>query len=140
MPTTRLYLASALCTLTVASTAEAADLAVEVRGLASDRGAVNVALFDRAETFTKTALIGKSTPATSKPAVVVFRNVTPGAYAVGAFHDANNNGKLDTNLLGLPTEKYGFSRDAMGAFGPPSFDAAKITVGKDNVSIVINLR
>lgn len=140
MPSPLLKFAAALCGLSLASDVAAADLTVEVRGLANERGTVNVALFDKAENFTKTALVGESAPATLKPAVLVFRNVAPGSYALAAFHDANSNGKLDTNMLGLPTEKYGFSRDAMGAFGPPRFDAAKITVGKDNLSIIINLR
>lgn len=60
-----------------------------------------------------------------KRAVCTFVNVKPGTYGMSAYHDANNNGKLDTNAIGLPTEDYCASRDARGTFGPPSFDDAK---------------
>ena len=51
--------------------------------------------------------------------------VKPGTYAVSTFHDENSNGKLDTNLLGIPTEGVGASNNAKGHFGPPKFDDAK---------------
>jgi len=58
-------------------------------------------------------------------AVCAFKDVPKGVYGISAFHDENNNGKLDTNFIGLPTEDYGASRDARGNFGPPSFSDAK---------------
>jgi len=45
-------------------------------------------------------------------------------YAVSVFHDENYNGKLDTNLLGIPREGVGASNDARGNFRPPKFGAA----------------
>ena len=132
--------AAALAASAMLASAAAADLQVEVRGLAGETGTVNVGLFDRAASFPKQTVAGARVPAATKPAIVVFRNLAPGEYAVSAFHDANSNGTLDKNLLGMPTEKYGFSRDAAGNMGPPSFDAAKITFGTENQTIVINLR
>ena len=55
----------------------------------------------------------------------VFAGVEPGVYALSAIHDENDNGKLDTNFLGIPTESWCTSRDAPAFFGPPSFDNAK---------------
>ena len=60
-------------------------------------------------------------------AVCVFNGVPSGVYGLSAFHDQNNNGKLDTNFIGLPTEDYCASRDARGSFGPPSFADAKFS-------------
>ena len=51
----------------------------------------------------------------------------------------NGNEKLDTNLVGIPSEPYGFSRNARGRFGPPSFDDLAIEVGDDDLSIDIEL-
>jgi hypothetical protein len=39
-------------------------------------------------------------------------------------HGENSNGKLDTNLLGIPTEGYGFSNNATALIGTPSFSDA----------------
>jgi uncharacterized protein (DUF2141 family) len=55
------------------------------------------------------------------------------------FADENGNGKLDTNLVGMPTERYGFSNDAKGNRGAPEFDAAAIAVDAD-LQAVIHLR
>jgi uncharacterized protein (DUF2141 family) len=60
-------------------------------------------------------------------AVCVFKGVTKGVYGISAFHDQNNNGKLDTNFIGLPTEDYCASRDARSSFGPPRFGDAKFS-------------
>ena len=45
-------------------------------------------------------------------------------YAVAAFQDENGDGILNSNVVGMPTENYGFSNDARGLFGPPDFDDA----------------
>jgi len=43
---------------------------------------------------------------------------------MAVIHDENMNGKLDTNWLGIPKEGYGFSNNARGVAGAPSFSAA----------------
>lgn len=48
-----------------------------------------------------------------------------GTYAVSCFHDVNNNGVLDKNMLGIPTEPYGFSMGARPKFRAPSWEEAK---------------
>ena len=40
-----------------------------------------------------------------------IENLQPGEYAAFAFHDGNGNGKVDSNLVGVPTEGFGFSND-----------------------------
>ena len=126
-------------TLIAATPARAGDLIVEIKGAASTRGSVLVALFATPAVFPDKPTTGVMVPAKAVPVLAIFRNLAPGVYAVSAFHDANGNGKLDKNLLGIPTEKYGFGHDAMGTMGPPTFQAASITMGPVNQTIVINL-
>ena len=57
-----------------------------------------------------------------------FTGLPPGRYALSAFQDVNGNGELDENLLGVPTEPYGFSGNVRGKLAPPSFDDAAITL------------
>jgi uncharacterized protein (DUF2141 family) len=61
---------------------------------------------------------------TAKP-ICVFRGIPEGTYGLSAFHDKNGNGKLDTNLVGMPTEDYCASNNARGFMGPPSFADAQ---------------
>jgi uncharacterized protein (DUF2141 family) len=68
-----------------------------------------------------------------------FLNIPPGTYALAVIHDDNMNGKLDTNWLGIPTEGYGFSNDAKGVLGPPSFSAASFPYDGQDLEMRISL-
>jgi uncharacterized protein (DUF2141 family) len=68
-----------------------------------------------------------------------FEDIPPGTYAIGVIHDENMNGKLDTNFLGIPTEGYGFSKDAKALIRVPSFSAASFSYDGQNVDLTISL-
>ena len=59
-------------------------------------------------------------------------------YAIGIFVDKNYNNKMDRNLFGVPKEQFGFSNNAKGNFGPPSFKDASFVVSGD-INLDINL-
>lgn len=61
-----------------------------------------------------------------------------GEYAVTTFLDENNNAKLDTNLMGIPKERFGFSNNPTILTGAPSFQECEFSVSAAK-SIVINL-
>ncbi len=65
-------------------------------------------------------------PISGGTAVTTFEDVPAGPFAVSVYHDEDGDGKLDTNLVGIPSENYGFSADASGVFGPPSFEEASL--------------
>ncbi|MFG0267593.1 MAG: DUF2141 domain-containing protein [Rhodopirellula sp. JB055] len=50
----------------------------------------------------------------------------PERFAIAAFHDTDNDGALSRNQFGIPAERYGFSNNARGKFGPPAFKEAVI--------------
>ncbi|MCR4291512.1 MAG: DUF2141 domain-containing protein [Candidatus Kuenenia sp.] len=68
-----------------------------------------------------------------------FLHIPPGTYALVAVHDENINGKLDTNWLGIPKEGYGFSNDAKGVLGAPSFSAAGFSYDGRNLDMTVCL-
>lgn len=68
-----------------------------------------------------------------------FEDIPPGTYAMAVVHDENMNGKLDANWLGVPSEGYGFSNDASGVLGPPSFSAASFKYDGQNVDLTMTL-
>jgi uncharacterized protein (DUF2141 family) len=63
-----------------------------------------------------------------------------GNYSIKAFHDQNGNSRLDTNFMGKPTERYGFSNHADGRFGPPPFSQTVITINSPVTEIEIHLQ
>jgi uncharacterized protein (DUF2141 family) len=129
----------ALCSIAVRAAAE--DLTIEVQHVTPNAGPVMVAVYDKAEDFPtpEKGLNGQAIEAQSDSAVATFHGLAAGRYAVAVYQDLNRNGKLDKNFLGLPTEPYGFSKDARGSFGPPSFDAAAVDIPATQ-RVVINLR
>ncbi len=62
-----------------------------------------------------------------------IHDLTIGSYAIGVFHDANANGKLDT-VLGIPGEGYGFSRNPPFRARAPHFEEAMIDIESDTAS------
>ena len=126
--------ATVACAASLAFGAAAADLEVRIEGLRSADGDVRVALHRQvsgAEAIDEAVVVGAiMRPAASGTVRVIFADVVPGAYAVAAFHDADGDGELAQNFLGMPTEGYGFSNGAVGFMGPPSFADAAVTVGE----------
>lgn len=121
--------------------AQALTLTVEFTDARSTQGSVNAALYSSDSTWLQTAQAAQidKTDAAGDKTVLVFRNLEPGRYAISAYHDENGNGKLDTNVVGLPVERFGFTRDARGHMGPPAFGDAAVDLQADT-TLRITLR
>ncbi|MGQ2978492.1 MAG: DUF2141 domain-containing protein [Polaromonas sp.] len=130
MPTRILWpLLSALSALLAAAAVHAGDLTIDITIPDQRQGDVRAALFDKAEAFPRgTPLRTAIAPSVGGKATLRFDGLPPGDYALTAFLDENSNSKLDANLFGLPTDPYGFSRNARGMTGPPPFTDAAFRV------------
>ena len=62
-----------------------------------------------------------------------------GQYAIALYQDINNNGKLDTNFLGIPKEPIGFSNITDNISSKPKFADCAFTYDADNTTITIKL-
>jgi uncharacterized protein (DUF2141 family) len=136
--TTCLVVATAFLS-THAIDAHAADVSLTINGV-GDKGNVMVALYKKDDKWLGKSTMGTMVAAKKEGVTVSFKDLPEGEYAVSLFVDENSNGKMDTNAIGIPVEAYGFSNDASGNFGPPSFEQAKFIVGKDKTAITITLR
>lgn len=137
----RLVLLSLIAGMLYAGVAEAQTVVtVTIEGVRADEGTIRVALFDNRKDFLKKAAYTAARDVTSETVLVSFPAVTPGKYGISAFHDRDGNGELSTNGLGIPTEGFGFGNDAMGIFGPPSFDRASVEVQGDTMVVRLRLR
>lgn len=132
---------TALLTLALAAPlAHGADLVIHVANVKSANGQVMVALYDQAGTFLERPARVTKAPADTAGTTLVFRDLAPGDYGFSVFHDANDNGRLDTNPMGIPTEPIAFSNDAQGRMGPPAFDAVKLAVPAAGLATTVSLR
>lgn len=89
-----------------------------------NKGVVRCGLFRR-DGWLKDPVQFSIAPIHGGIALCVFKRIPKGVYGLSGFHDENNNGKLDTNFLGMPLEDYCASRGARGTLGPPSFKDAQ---------------
>jgi uncharacterized protein (DUF2141 family) len=117
------------------------SLALDVAKLRSTHGMIRICL----------TAVPKNFPACGNGALAVTRSVPAsghdisyeglpyGSYAIAVIHDENGNGKLDT-FAGIPREGFGFSRNPVITFGPPSFDAAHFTLATDANAQQIRMR
>jgi len=107
------------------------NLTINFKGFKSSEGKIYVGLHDKEENFLKVRCKEAVAEIIDNSVKVVFNDVNSGEYAVSAFHDENDNHKLDTNFIGIPKEPIGISNDAKGFMGPPKFKDAKFTVDSD---------
>lgn len=126
----------------MATMASTTTLTVDIGPLKTVEGKMFLALYDSPAAFLddEQAVRREIAEIDQPDFQFTFDNLPPGTYAVAVFQDVNNNGKLDTNAFGFPKEPYGFSNDARGTFGPPSFQQAAFPLLEGTKSIRIKLR
>jgi uncharacterized protein (DUF2141 family) len=119
---------------------QAADVTLEVEGLDASRlqgATLMVAVFTDPATWLRQPQAAHRFPlgvdAASGKLSVVIKDLPAGPLALSLFQDANANGRVDMNAMGIPVEPYGFSNNAVGNFGPPKFDQAVLTPGPGQV-------
>ena len=119
--------------LSITATAKAPDpvlrgkLIVQIEGIRESSGEIGVLLFDRATGFpgdSKASIRHRVVPARTGQVALNFEDLPFGTYAVAVIHDLNGNRQVDTNLLGIPKEGYGFSNNARSLFRAPRFHEA----------------
>ena len=121
--------------------ASAADLAIRVTGLRSGAGDVHYGVYNDPRQFPKPGgRVAKGfVKARTGGVTIMVRGLAAGTYAVAVYHDENGNGAFDQGIFGIPLEDYGFSNDASGFFGPPSFADAAFRIGAAGGRITIRL-
>lgn len=117
----------------------AQNLTLEVHDVENVKGHLYVAIYNSKETFMKKPLAAFRIDVKDKVLSIPCQGLPAGTYAISAFQDENANGKMDTAAFGLPTEKFGFSNDAEGVMGPPSYEKCSFTFAED-MTLVIHLK
>jgi uncharacterized protein (DUF2141 family) len=135
-----IFAAFTTCIAAAAVPAGAADLTIAIDGVASAGGKVMVALYDSTGPFPGKPMRAAAVPATAGAVQVQIKDLPAGDYAFAVYHDANDNGKLDRNAVGMPVEDYAFSNNALGKHGPPAFADARFAVPAAGATARVNLR
>ena len=108
-------------------------LSIHISGISKIKGSLFIAVFRATDDF---PVFGKQfkgivKEVEGKSQNYTFDDLPEGEYALAIYQDENRNKILDKNLLGIPTEIYGFSNNARRSFSAPSFQEAKFKLNKD---------
>ena len=108
-------------------------LSIHISGISKIKGSLFIAVFRATDDF---PVFGKQykgivKEVEGKSQNYTFDNLPEGEYALAIYQDVNRNKILDKNLLGIPTEIYGFSNNARRTFSAPSFQEAKFKLNRD---------
>jgi uncharacterized protein (DUF2141 family) len=126
--------------LVLAPLARAGELTVQITDIRNTQGTLMVAVVNTEAGWNnqeKPVAAQKLTP-TGKELVLTFQ-LPAGSYAVQVMHDENDNGKLDANFMGIPTEGYGFSNNPQ-VMRRAHFSEAKFDVSEAPSTVVVRLR
>ena len=117
-----------------------AALTVTVTGLDSDDGQIMVGLYDTESGFeTEQEFMGQTKTVSGDSVSLTFDDLPVGRYAVKVFHDEDSDNALDTNVLGIPSEPYGFSNNASDPFSAPEWSEAEFMLPRGRMTQTIDL-
>ena len=121
------------------------ELRMQISGISPCKGSLMLAVYDKAAGFMQIGqAVAKSqiplAPAKCEPTLIHHLALAYGEYAVVVFHDANGNGELDSNWLGMPTETWGVSNKVRSAMRAPKFAESRFSFTPAHSLISIDLQ
>ncbi len=127
------------CTIVFFATqmqAQNGKLIVSFENLKSNDGTVMVALFEGKENFSKHEATQKvALSIENNSAVWSLESLPEGKYIIIAYHDENENQKIDLGPMGIPVEGYAFSNNTVTEMGPPNPDDMLFEVKANEMTI-----
>ena len=120
-----------------------ATLTVIISDVRSDIGVLNIGIYDNKNDWLGSSTVQKRSLTVLEHnvggVVTTSFDVEPGEYAISVHHDDNDNGKMDSNFIGIPKEPTGLSNGAVPKFGPPKYKDAAFRVGNEDLELPIKL-
>lgn len=115
-------------------------LKVKITNFKNREGKAVINLFRKEDDFLKNAFQEKSSEIESDKdtVTIIFYDLPFADYSIRAFHDKNDNKKLDHSLIG-PLEPYGWSNNWKFSFfnGMPTFEKTKFKFSQANQVVLI---
>lgn len=114
----------------------AQNLTLDVRGIDHVKGYLYVGIYNSKETFMKKPISGFRVEVKRNEMSIPCKGLPAGTYAISLFQDENGNNMLDTGSFGRPLGKFGFSNDAEGVMGAPSYEKCRFDFKRDTTMVV----
>lgn len=114
-----------------------------VDNVRSARGTIWVGIYKSKEDFLereKARLVAVKVNHEGQAAIEIPEMIVGQEYALGIFHDVNDNGEFDTNFLGLPAEPWAFSGKLRSRLRLPRFNEVSFQFDDREVLPALRLR
>jgi len=107
------------------------------------RGTIWVGIYQSKEDFLdreKARLVAVKVNHEGRAIIEIPEMIVGQEYALGIFHDVNDNGEFDTNFLGLPAEPWAFSGKLRSRLRLPRFNEVSFRFDDREVLPALRLR
>ena len=105
-----------------------------------NKGTMFISLCSAADQWTDNGKYRFTLPVTKGGTVdFTLTGIPKGKYSIAIFQDVNMNGKMDTNLFGVPTEPYGFSNNIKPVFSAPTYQECNVQYSTENQLFLVDL-
>ena len=129
-----------LCFLLLSSVVSSQNpqLVIKVQNIEVLEGNIRIGIFNTSEKFLKQGSTYKNylIAVNNTTESIIIDDLPKGEYAIMMYHDKNNDGKLNQNIVGVPKEPFGFSNNVKPKFAKPSFEECKFSLSTNRVIYV----
>ncbi len=117
----------------VSSLSKNPTLRVEIVGIKSTEGVIEIGLYNKASDFPSTTkqFRVQRVKVTAPKTIVIFKDIPIGVYGISIYHDKNEDKKCNLNWIGYPTEGFCFSNNFKPFLSTPKFKDVQFVVKKD---------
>jgi len=128
-----------LTMLTISAIASAQVMAkLKIEGVEKNEGKIYVSIFNSEPTYkVREPYLSFSLNADNEK-VTKDLSLPAGQYVFSIYQDSNGNEKLDTNLIGIPKEKFGFT-NYDGKSAPGGFNRHRVQINEKVNEVVVSL-
>ncbi len=122
--------------------AEDGQLIIEIDNVKEAKGTIWVGIYDSEDNYLvkEKAIVQGFKVERTGAARFSIPGLPYGTYAVALFHDVNDNGELDRNFFGIPTEPFAFSRPPRTKWRLPTFTEVSFQFRNNTQRLKISLR
>jgi uncharacterized protein (DUF2141 family) len=119
-----------------------AQLTIHVTDLRNHKGQLIFGVFRSADGFptVPNKSVNWQVKTIGDDTVVFTAMLPPGRYGASVLHDENNNGKLDTNMLGIPVEGYGETNNPKPKTRAATFQESLFTLPATGATMTISIQ
>ena len=117
---------------------ETISFTLEITGVQVNQGQVYIKVYANERDYKNDVPHATSVVESASASIIHSFDIVAGEYVISLFQDMNNNGRSDTNFLGMPREPVALSNHTRGI--PGGFNKLKIPINNNANRLTMNLR